>query len=124
MKDIFTIDESAYRSIPLFSELNDEELNGILSFSAVKKYKKTAPVFFEGDPYAGFYVVLKGSVKVYKNTPDGKEFVIHLLHPYSLFAEFPMFEGGNYPANAQALENTVLLFVPKWYFAEYVERSP
>jgi CRP-like cAMP-binding protein len=119
-----TIDHAIYRTIPLFSELSADELNGIVAFSAVKHFKKNAHIFLEGDSYLGFYVVLKGSVKVYKANQDGKEFVLHLLYPYALVADVPMFEGGKYPAHAAVLEATTLLFVPKKQFLQFLGRSP
>ncbi len=124
MKEDIILDEAVYRTIPLFSEMNKQELAGVLSYSIVKRYKKNASIFFEGDVYTGLYIVLKGSVKVYKNSPDGKEYVVHLLRPHSLFADVPMFEGGSYPANAQTLESAVLLFIPKKQFLECLDRSP
>ncbi|HZV13434.1 MAG TPA: Crp/Fnr family transcriptional regulator [Candidatus Kapabacteria bacterium] len=124
MKDKFILDEAVYRTIPLFSEMNKKEFGSVLSYSVVKRYKKNAAIFFDGDEYTGLYIVLKGSVKVYKNSPDGKEYVVHLLRPYALFADVPMFEGGNYPANAQALESTDLLFIPKKQFLECLDSSP
>jgi CRP/FNR family transcriptional regulator len=124
MKDATAIDIVIYHTIPLFSELSEDELKEVLAFSLIKRFKKNAQIFLESDPYKGFYVVLKGSVKVYKVNHDGKEFIMHLLQPYALVADVPMFEKGNYPAHAVAMENAVLLFVPKKAFLGFLENSP
>lgn len=124
VKLVDLLDDATLRAIPLLSELSKRELDGVRSICTVKKFKKNAMVFFENDAYAGLYAVLLGSVKVFKNTPDGKEFIVHLLYPYSLVADVPMFGGGNYPANAQTMEATTLLFLPKRDFLEYLEHAP
>ncbi|MDP4244117.1 MAG: Crp/Fnr family transcriptional regulator [Bacteroidota bacterium] len=113
-----------FRSIPLFSELEPSELSKVLSFSSIKRIKKGGHIFMEGDPYGGFFVVLIGSVRVYRNSRDGKELTLHLLNPLSLLAEVPIFEGTNYPANAQAMERTEVFFIPKEHFVKYLDSSP
>ena len=113
-----------YRAIPLFSELDASELDEILSFSILREVERGARIFSEGDPYSGFFVVLGGAVKVFKETRDGKELILHLLRPLSLLAEVPLFEGGNYPANAEAMEKTELLYIDKNRFIECLDASP
>lgn len=111
------------REIPMFSELNTEQLREVFSISILEKYTKGEMIFLEGDGYRGFYIVLKGSVKVFKSSPDGKEFILHLVRPPHAFADVPLFEGGNYPANAQTLEECVLLFIPKAEFLEIIRSN-
>lgn len=123
-KDPYTIDTKVFESIPLFSALTEDEVEAILAFAPIKKFDKNTHLFLEGDSYDGFYIVLKGSIKVYKLNQEGKEFVMHLLHPYSLLADVPMFEGGNYPGHAIATENSLLLFVPQRPFLEFLDHSP
>lgn len=113
-----------YHAIPLFSELDASELEEILSFSILKEVARGARIFSEGDPYTGFFVVLGGSVKVFKEARDGKELILHLLRPLSLLAEVPLFDGGNYPANAEAMEKTELLYIDKNRFIECLDASP
>jgi CRP-like cAMP-binding protein len=98
--------------LPLFSELDSSQLNQITSISSINNYKKNDIIFKEGSKYLGFYIVLKGTIKVYKNNPVGKEVTIHIIKPFNAFADIPLFEGNTYPVNAQATENCVLLFIP------------
>jgi len=113
-----------FHAIPLFSELDASELEEILSFSILKEAARDARIFSEDDPYTGFFVVLRGSVKVFKEARDGKELILHLLRPLSLLAEVPLFDGGNYPANAEAMEETELLYIDKNRFIECLDATP
>ena len=105
--------KSTLRDIPLFSELSIEQLRKISSFSKIKKFKKNEIIFREDDFYLGFYILLKGTVKIFKVSPKGKESVLHIIKPLNAFADIPLFDGGNYPVNAVAVEESIALLIPK-----------
>jgi CRP/FNR family transcriptional regulator len=113
------------KDIHLFSELEVKDLRKISEFSSIKKYDKNELIFTEGDKYSGFYIVLKGKVKVFKLSPAGKESVIHIIQTLEPFAEVPLFEGyPYYPLNAQTLEESVLFFIPGKEFIEFTYNNP
>jgi len=112
------------RDIPLFSELSIEQLRKISSFSKLKSFKKSDRIFNENDVYLGFYILLKGSVKVFKISINGKESVVHIVKPLNAFADIPLFEGGNYPVNADAIEDSLTLFIPKEKFLKLIHAEP
>jgi CRP/FNR family transcriptional regulator, dissimilatory nitrate respiration regulator len=113
------------KDIHLFSELDVKDLRKISEFSSIKKYDKNELIFSEGDNYTGFYIVLKGKVKVYKLSGTGKESVIHIIQALEPFAEVPLFEGyPYYPVNAQTLEESVLFFIPGNEFIDFTYRNP
>ena len=112
------------RDIPLFSELSIEQLRTISAFSNLKRYRKGEILFLEGDNYKGFFILLKGSVKVYKISKRGKESVVHIVKPLNAFADIPLFEGGNYPVNAEAIEESLTILIPKDKFLELIKNQP
>ncbi len=73
-------------------------------------------LFSDGEMADGFFIVADGKVKVYKLSPDGKERILHIVHPGGTFAEAAIFGNGMYPAYAQPLENSHLIFFPKKTF--------
>jgi len=111
------------RKFPLFSELTVQELRIIASITRIKQFKKNEFVFMEGEEYKGFYIVLKGTIKVFKTSDTGKESVLHIVKPLNTFADVPLFEGGCYPVNAQAEVETTLMFVPRREFIEILENN-
>ncbi|OQA69782.1 MAG: hypothetical protein B6D44_11410 [Ignavibacteriales bacterium UTCHB2] len=112
------------RDIPLFSELSIEQLRKISVFSKVKKFSKNEIIFNEDDTYLGFYILLKGTVKVFKVSSRGKESVVHIIKPLNTFADIPLFEGGNYPVSAVSLDETVALLISKDSFLELIKTEP
>ncbi len=123
-------DRETIKNIPFFSELSTSELKEFIRTSKLLNFKKGDIIFLEGDPYRGFYIVIKGAVRVYKSNPEGKELTLHIIEPFNSFAEIPLFisetsgKGNIYPANAQAIENSVLIFVPKEEFLKIIDKNP
>jgi CRP/FNR family transcriptional regulator len=109
------------RDLPLFSELSVEELRQLMRRSAVRSYKRGDIIFTEGDPYAGLYIVLSGHVKVFKTNREGKEQILHIFGAREPFADVPLFIGGAYPASAQALEESRLLFIARQAFLDLLQ---
>ncbi|MFZ2324782.1 MAG: Crp/Fnr family transcriptional regulator [Ignavibacteriaceae bacterium] len=115
---------STLRDIPLFSELSIEQLRDLSSISKLKRFKKHERIFNENDIYIGFYILLKGTIKVYKISSSGKESVVHIVNPLTVFADIPLFEGTNYPVNAEALKECIAMFIPKSDFLELIQSEP
>lgn len=110
--------------IPMFSELSGDELRQIAVHCRVQTFGKGALLFHEGDAYRGLYVVLDGSVKIFKMSPDGKETVLHVFFPTQTLAEIPMFAGEDYPAHAECLAESTVMFVEKQGFLSLLRQNP
>ena len=111
-------------SIPLFSGLSEDHLNRIRQIAVDKFYDKGRTVFSEGDKGNGFYVVADGRVKIYKVSMEGKEQIFHIYGPGNPFGEVSVFSGQKFPANAQTLLKSHLLFFPKTAFVELISNNP
>ncbi len=112
------------QDLPLFSELTVDELRKLTALSSLKNYKKEEYVFHEGDEFKGIFIVLKGLVKIFKISPQGKEYILHLLTKPHIFGDVPLFTGGDCPASVQVMEDATLLFIPKNEFLQFLENNP
>lgn len=112
------------RTVPLFANLPADDLRRVAEIASARRYEKRAAIFREGERADGFYVVRAGKVKVFKLSVEGKEQVLHLVGPGQSFAEATIFEGGTYPAHAEALEDSELVFLPKRPFTDLLEKNP
>ena len=119
----FPIAETLRKS-PLFANLPPDDLRRVEGIASVRRHAKKESVFREGDRADGFFVVASGRVKVFKLSEEGKEQVLHLLGPGQSFAEATIFEGGTYPAHAEALDETELVYLPKRPFTDMLEKNP
>ena len=109
---------------PLFCGLEIGELVQLTRIAIVKPFSKGEYLFFEGGAVHGFYVVLNGSVKVYRVNLMGKEQVITICRPYESFAEDVLFSESGHSADACATEQTTVLLFPKSEFGALLKRHP
>ena len=86
--------------------------------------KKAGSFFQKGDNAKGFYLVVYGKIKIYKLSLEGKEQILHIFGSGEIFGEVPVFAGGSYPANAEAIEPSRTLFFPRMSFLELMRRQP
>ncbi len=107
-----------------FSGLPSEDLQKILEVGIFREYQKGETIFYEGEAGAGFYVVQQGSLKVYKASPEGKEIILHLCGPGDHLGHAGVFEGGSFPASAQALGVCGVLFFPRQAMLNLLAREP
>ena len=114
----------ALRKAPLFANLPPDDLRRLADIAILRRCEKKKTIFREGDRADGFFIVSAGSVKVFKLSEDGKEQVLHIVGPGQSFAEATVFEGGTFPAHAEALDDSELVFLPKQKFIDLLERNP
>lgn len=109
--------------VPLFSSLSPEQLAALENNSSVVRLDKGRLIFLEGARADAFYVLLTGQVKIYKASAEGKEQILHILGPGEPFAEVPMFQGAQYPANAMAIQPSTVLAMEKSTLIRLMKRD-
>src|SRR6476659_8131784 len=100
-------------NVPIFSGLAPAEMNFLAQHALSRTYGPGQTIFSEGDACAGLYVVVSGHVRIVKTSAGGREQVLSIDGPGSSVAELPVFDGGNYPASAAAVNEVNALFVSK-----------
>jgi CRP-like cAMP-binding protein len=111
-------------NIPLFKGLPKVQLQDLTRIAADKHFTKGETVFSEGDQGNGFYVVVDGLVKIFKLSIDGKEQILHIFGSGEPFGEVPVFAGQDFPAHAEAIAESRLLFFPREAFAALISENP
>jgi CRP-like cAMP-binding protein len=111
-------------AIPLFSGLPEEQLANLANIVVEQVVKRGETIFSEGDEATGFYAVVSGRIKIFKLSIEGKEQILHILGPGEPFGEVPVFVGAHFPAYAESLEPSRVLFFPRKSFIELIEGEP
>ena len=79
-------------------------LEQIADHMQLREYDRGEVLFWEDDACDGLHVVLRGSAKIYRLSPQGRQYIVRVLQEGDTFAEVPAFDGGTNPANVEALE--------------------
>ena len=112
------------KRVALFSNLSEQEFAFLTSRLVQRKYSSGELIFNEGDACIGLYVVQSGAVRIFKSSAGGREQVLSIDGPGSSIAELPVFDGGTYPASAQAVSDSTLLFFSRHDFQALCVQHP
>jgi CRP/FNR family transcriptional regulator len=97
------------KKVPYFNELEDKSLEEIHKILIIKSFKKGSIIFMEGEKGEAIYFVRSGKVKISKTSSTGKEYIIKIMEKGDIFAESVLFVGGEYPATAEAIEDSEVI---------------
>ena len=100
------------RRLPIFARVGEEALEAVARRTVVRTVPRGRQLFRRGEPCQGLYVVVEGSIRVYRGNQDGREQTLHVQGPGQSVAEVPLFDGGPYPASARADQDSRVLFLP------------
>ncbi|HLA76118.1 MAG TPA: Crp/Fnr family transcriptional regulator [Vicinamibacteria bacterium] len=97
------------RSVPIFSELSDQDIASLARLANRRKCQKDSVVFFENEEGDFFFTILEGRIKVTILGDDGREVILSLLGPGDFFGEMALLDQEPRSATAIAVEDTELL---------------
>ncbi len=108
----------------LFESFTDKDLVLLEPALHVRKVRRGETVFSEGTQADAFFIVAKGSVKVYKVSQDGKEHTLHIHNTGDTVAEAALFASGVYPASCIAIEDSLIVRISREGFLQLVMKHP
>ncbi|MEN6486796.1 MAG: cyclic nucleotide-binding domain-containing protein [Syntrophobacteraceae bacterium] len=108
----------------IFRDLPCEELDKILHVVEKRVVPRGGVIFKVGDPGDGFYIIHSGKVRIYRKKGAGVERELSILGPGESFGEISLITGEPRSANAEALEETHLLVLPKEHFDRILREYP
>jgi CRP-like cAMP-binding protein len=112
------------RRLPLFTDLSESEL-ALLAESATRiHFEKGEAIFAEGDVCRELLIVEDGAVKIVKSAANGRQQLLSVERKGSSLAEVAVFDGGRYPATAEAESDTLLLKIPSESFRKICLQNP
>jgi CRP/FNR family transcriptional regulator len=112
------------KKVPIFSGLDESESAFLTARVVQRKFGAGELIFGEGEPCSGLYVIESGNVRIFKSSAGGREQVLSIDGPGGSIAELPVFDGGTYPASAQAITAVTLLFFSKQDFQSLCLQHP
>jgi len=97
------------RTVPIFSELSDEDITSLARLASRKRYPKDTVVFFENEEGDFFFTILEGRIKLTILGDDGREVILSVLGPGDFFGEMALLDNEPRSATAIAVEESELL---------------
>lgn len=107
-----------------FSMLSPTDLAAIIAIGRVGQADEGQRFFGEGEPCAGLYVLLSGRVHLHKVGPEGREHIMTVLNPVTMFNEVAVLDGGVNPATAMAAQKSAFWRADREDFLALIGRYP
>jgi CRP/FNR family transcriptional regulator, cyclic AMP receptor protein len=101
-----------------------EDLKAVATAARLRTVRRGQVVFTRGDPGDSLIVVVSGRVKVVVRSADGGELTLTVIESGSTFGELSIADGGPRSTDAQTLEDSQLLFVPRETIQDVCSRMP
>ena len=118
------LDANILREVPLFSDLNDEDIETIMHMTVRRVFNKSTMIVIEEDQADTLYIIERGSVKITRLNEDGREVILAILGSAEFFGEMALLDGQGRSANVLALEETVLYTLFRRDFLDVLHRFP
>ncbi|MEJ8844986.1 Crp/Fnr family transcriptional regulator [Lacibacter sp. H375] len=100
------------------------DLDLLLAWGATfHNLEKGQVLFCEDDPAHFYYQVVEGRIKMCNCNEEGKEFIQGMFEAGESFGEPPLFDGGIYPASAEADEASVVIRLRKENFLQLLKEN-
>jgi CRP/FNR family transcriptional regulator len=112
------------RANPYFDERPLAVLKDLAEVTQLYACDRGDILFWEGDECAGLHIIESGSVKLYRISPQGRQYIIAVLTEGATCNEVPAFDGGTNPVNVEALEATRVWVVDARALRELVKSNP
>jgi len=112
------------RDVPVIKDLPTQDIHALAEGAEIRKAAKGAPLFSEGQPAEGFFVVRTGEIKLTKSGRDGREQIIYLARPGRPITEGIRFDNGKYPATAIAMRAASAVLITNELLVSLGDRRP
>jgi len=112
--------EIELREVPLFSEMDEQEVAGIREIMDVMKFKAGQIIIREGDIGDLFYVVTEGQAEIIVRDADGSDVVLHVAGPGDFFGELSMLTNEPRSARVRAAEPVTTLVLERDEFFNFL----
>jgi CRP/FNR family cyclic AMP-dependent transcriptional regulator len=112
------------RQTSLLSSVAPPDLERVLAVSRLRAFRRGQILFTKDDPGDTLLVVISGLVKVVVRSADGGELTLTHIPPGGIFGELSIADDGSRSADAETLEDSQLLLIPRATIQEICGRVP
>jgi CRP/FNR family cyclic AMP-dependent transcriptional regulator len=112
------------RKVPPLADLTDSDLDSLQEDLQIRDYDKGEIIFRQGDISREVYIVLSGSVRVFKVSPSGEETSIQIFSTGDMIGELAAIDGLPRSATAESIVRSELLVMAQERFVHHLRAMP
>ncbi|MHA7966325.1 Crp/Fnr family transcriptional regulator [Paenibacillus sp. CAU 1782] len=111
-------------NVPILDMLSPEEKIEVMNAADSRQYAKGETIFSPGHSSANLWIVHRGSVKISRFSPSGKEQIVRILSPGDFTGELSLFSHAVLTNTAEALEPTEICLIRGKVINDLMLRKP
>ncbi len=111
------------KSVNIFSDLSESELNNIQEICKTRKYPKNSMIILEEEMGDVVFIVMSGTVKITRVNDEGKEVILAMLGSGEVFGEMAILDGESRSANALSQENCEVVTINREDFLNLLKTN-
>jgi CRP-like cAMP-binding protein len=115
--------EELLSKVPAFADLSLRELREVAQIVHKREYRTGEPVFYQGDPGLGMYIIQEGKVSITIADQDGAEKELAVLSAGDFFGEIALLDESPRSASAVCLTDCLLIGFFRPDLFEIVEKN-
>jgi uncharacterized membrane protein len=112
--------EIELREVPLFSEMDEQEVAGIRAIMDEMKFKPGHVIIREGDIGDLFYIITEGYAEVFLHDANGSDVILHVAGPGDFFGELSMLTNEPRTARVRAIDHLTTLVLERDDFFNFL----
>jgi CRP/FNR family transcriptional regulator, cyclic AMP receptor protein len=106
------------KCIQLFQSLSHVELQTILPKVVFREFPKNQTILREQHTNEFMYIIIRGKVKIFQISEEGKERILSLHSAGEFFGEMSLIDGATTPATVSAIESSTVAIISRHDFYE------
>lgn len=110
--------------VPAFANLTFRQLKEVAAIVHKREYRAGEPVFYQGDPGLGMYIIQEGSVSIALADKDGQQKELAVLSEGDFFGELGLLDESPRSANAICKSDCLLIGFFRPDLFEMIDRKP
>jgi len=118
------MDTHMLKLFPLFSDLDETEMELIGCVIVERKFRKNNLIIFEDDVGNNLFVIKSGRVKISHISAEGNEAILAILGPGDFFGELSVIDGLGRSASVTSIDEVELIMLRRSDFMEILEKVP
>lgn len=115
---------STLRGLPLLSDVDEDDVEAVLSEVLLSNIKAGEYIFRTGDAPDFMYLIYEGQMKIFVNTMDGEEQIFYIYRDGDFVGGLNLLVQTPYRYIGQALTDCKVVVIPKTTFDTYFYNSP
>lgn len=114
-----TVTADNVKQLSLFSGITEFDKNALLAGGRMRACPRGKMIFAQGDPVTRFFIVIKGTIQLFRTTPDGHEKTIEVVKEGQTLCESEVMDAcRSHRTNAVPAEDSVIMEFPVSWLKE------